>query len=121
MGGAGNSEDIINPDAMTDFYESIPSVWDETRFIEGKMGDYLVVARRKGTHWYVAVLNAGESRTITLPELFNSRENYQGDIYYQPNSQGKETISTRHLPSGQARQLQWTVAGNTGCLIHLYQ
>lgn len=121
MGGAGNSEDIIHPDAMTDFYESIPTVWDETRFVEGKMGDYLVVARRKGTHWYVAVLNAGGSRTITLPELFNSRENYQGDIYYQPNSQEKETISTRHLPSGQARQLQWTVAGNTGCLIHLYQ
>lgn len=44
VGGAGSSESFAKTDDITDFYCSIPTVWDETRFLEGEMGDYAVVA-----------------------------------------------------------------------------
>ena len=41
-----------------DYMKNVPTVWDETRFIDGYPGKYVVLARRHGEHWYVAAVNA---------------------------------------------------------------
>ena len=46
------------PPVTLDFLKHIPTVWDETRFIDGYPGQYVVLARRHGTQWYIAALNA---------------------------------------------------------------
>ena len=55
-------------DAVTlDFLKGIPTTWDETRFIDGYPGRYVVLARRHGSQWYIAGLNAlKEPLTLTL-------------------------------------------------------
>lgn len=73
-GGAGSAESVIKTDAATRFYNSIPTVWDETRFLEGEMGKYAVVARRSGSDWYVSMLNAGDKKQISLPIDFLKTE-----------------------------------------------
>ena len=40
----------------TDFIAAIPTVWDESIVLDGKMGEYIVTARRKGDVWYIAEL-----------------------------------------------------------------
>lgn len=37
----------------TDFIASVPTVWDETRVLDAKMGEYIVTARRKGNDWFI--------------------------------------------------------------------
>ena len=50
-----------------DFLKLIPTTWDETRFIDGYPGRYVVLARRHGDKWYVAGLNAQkEPLTLTV-------------------------------------------------------
>ena len=52
---------------LLDFLRVIPTTWDETRFIDGYPGRYVVLARRHGSQWYVAGLNAQkEAITLTL-------------------------------------------------------
>ena len=46
------------PQFELDFLRELPTTWDETRFIDGYPGKYVVLARRHGDHWYVAGLNA---------------------------------------------------------------
>jgi hypothetical protein len=41
-----------------DFMKEVPTTWDEVRFLEGYPGKYVVLARRKGTKWYIAGINA---------------------------------------------------------------
>ena len=43
-----------------DFLKQIPTTWDETRFIDGYPGKYVLLARRHGSQWYVAGLNANK-------------------------------------------------------------
>lgn len=45
------------PDTVKDILKQIPSVWDETVFVEGFPGKLTVMARRSGTVWYVAGIN----------------------------------------------------------------
>ena len=50
-----------------DFIKTVPTTWDETIYIDGYPGKYVVIARRKGTKWYIAGANASkEALTITV-------------------------------------------------------
>jgi hypothetical protein len=50
-----------------DLLRGIPAAWDETRLLAGHPDTHIVIARRKGTTWYVAGLNGEEqTRTVTF-------------------------------------------------------
>ena len=46
------------PQFELDFMKQVPTTWDETRFIDGYPGKFVVMARRHGEQWYIAALNA---------------------------------------------------------------
>ncbi|HBS87858.1 MAG: alpha-glucosidase [Bacteroidetes bacterium GWF2_38_335] len=50
-----------------DFITQIPTTWDETRVLEAKVGDYIVVARRKGENWYIGAMTDWADRKIEIP------------------------------------------------------
>ena len=55
------------PDFEIDFLKELPTVWDETQFIDGYPGKFVILARRHGDKWYVAGLNAtGEEMKLKL-------------------------------------------------------
>ena len=49
------------PEFEIEFMRNIPTTWDETLFIDGYPGKYVVIARRHGMKWYVAGVNATTS------------------------------------------------------------
>ncbi len=60
------------PGEVLDFLKRVPAEWDETRFIDGYPGHYVVLARRHGDDWYVVGLNAGDKELklkLSLPML----------------------------------------------------
>ena len=64
------------PEFILDFMKKVPTVWDETRFIDGYPGKYCVIARRYGNQWYIAATNATEQSiklNLSLPWLMNQQ------------------------------------------------
>ena len=53
--------------ATLDFISQIPTTFDEVVALDGKLGDYVVLAKRKGTVWYVAAMTDWQARDITIP------------------------------------------------------
>lgn len=47
--------------------QQLPSTWDESRVIAAAIGEYVVVARRRGTTWYIAGITNEYSREISVP------------------------------------------------------
>lgn len=70
------------PEYVLDFIRKVPTVWDETVFIDGYPGKHVVMARRKGEKWYVVAVN-GEKKakelTVVLPMLANREVNLMFD------------------------------------------
>lgn len=54
----------------TDFIASVPTVWDETRILKGKMGKYIVTARRSGDTWYVGGINDWDATDLDVDLSF---------------------------------------------------
>jgi alpha-glucosidase len=50
----------------TDFITSIPVTWDETRALTAEAGEVVVVAKRKGTQWFIGGITNGQERDISL-------------------------------------------------------
>ena len=49
--------------------KAVPTTWDEVRFIDGYPGRYVIMARRCGSQWYVAGINADEQPVKTKIDL----------------------------------------------------
>ena len=56
----------LKEDECTQFIASVPTTWDETVVLDGRVGEYLVIARRKGFRWYVGAITNWEERDIVL-------------------------------------------------------
>jgi hypothetical protein len=74
-----------------DFLRQLPATWDETTFIDGYPGKYVVMARRHGQDWYIAGLNAQSEAlklTLSLPMMAGKIVNY-----YTDDKQGQPTLT----------------------------
>ena len=119
-GGAGSTESVIKTDAITDFYCSIPVVWDDTRFYEGDMDSYAVVARRSASDWYVSILNAGDKRQVVLPlDMLKDQSRYKATLYYQAPGKKKAIVSVKEIKLKGQENLTLDVEGNSGCVLYL--
>ena len=56
----------LNEDECTRFIAQVPTTWDETVVLDGKVGEYLVIARRKDFRWYVGAITNWEERDLYL-------------------------------------------------------
>ena len=45
------------PDAVKDFIAGLPTTWDDTKYLGGEPGDFVILGRRKGSTWYVGGIN----------------------------------------------------------------
>jgi alpha-glucosidase len=57
------------PEAM-EFLGPVPSVWDETRVLDAKIAEYVVVARRSGQDWYIGAMTNWTPRDLELDLSF---------------------------------------------------
>ncbi len=66
----------------TRFLASLPTVFDETRVLQGWLGHYIVTARRKGNTWYVGGQTNWTARDVVLPlDFLPAGKEYQATIY----------------------------------------
>ena len=97
-----------------DFLREVPTVWDQTVVPGAEVGQWVTIARRKGTDWYLGTINNSTTRTVTISLNFLSAGNYRAEIYKDapdavnnPNSLVKEIKQinssdklTLNLPAG---------------------
>ena len=82
-----------------DFWKNIPTVWQDTKFLLGEIGEYAVVARRSGTTWYVGVITNTNALCFQLECSYLSSDkkykatNYTDDVEVP----GKIKITTRKI------------------------
>jgi len=100
----------------TRFVAEIPTVWDETRVLQGEVGEYIVTARRKGNVWYIGGITNWTPRDIEIDlrtlvdgthllppvELYLDGVNAhrKGDDYRHETFKPQRSVMTLHLAPG---------------------
>ena len=95
----------------TDFIAQIPTTFDETVALDGKLGEYTVIARRKGSVWYVAAMTDWTARDLTISLDFIGEGQHTADIFADGVNAHKEATDYKHT--------QQTVTNKDRLTVHL--
>jgi len=97
-----------------DFIAGIPNTWDEIKVLEAEIGEYLVLARRKGYAWFIAALNNTKEREFEIDLSFMSpgdkkaviiQDGLNADRFAEDYSRlEKQVDNTSHLVIKLARE-----------------
>jgi len=100
------------PAAMS-FLKKCPAAWDETRFVDGYPGEFVVLARRKGDTWFVGGMQNGPERTVSVPLGFlDRRAAYQLELHHDGTD--KHEIKTETQPVKTNDKLKVRLLENGG-------
>lgn len=104
------------PKISMDFLREVPTVWDETRFIDGYPGKYVVLARRHGQTWYIAATNATKEPMKLALDLSSIAK--KGDIatLYSDNAKTREPEKSE-LKIRKANKVTLTIQPDGGAVI----
>ena len=64
----------------TKYISKFPTVWDKTIALEGKAGEYVVMARKNGNNWYIGGMTNWEGRSFSIPLTFLDGKKYTIEI-----------------------------------------
>lgn len=108
----GNLTDA--PAWAVDFMKEVPVLWDETRYIDGYPGKYVVLARRHGDTWYIAGVNAQKEPVTVALELPMFAPSQKVTVYSDDSElQG----SVKEMKIDKKQRLKITMPCNGGVLI----
>ena len=105
----------------TEFLRVVPTSWDETRVLEGLIGESIVVARRRGRDWFVGALTNEQPRTIRVPLRFLGRGAYTLNAFADGSDAANDpkqlSVSTSIVRAGGTLTLRLAPSG--GYAAHL--
>ena len=64
-----------------EFLEKVPATWDKTEVLDGRVGDYITIARKNGDEWYIGSMTDENARRLTIPLKFLDQGRYTAYIY----------------------------------------
>ncbi|MEB2122815.1 glycoside hydrolase family 97 protein [Xanthomonas campestris pv. campestris] len=100
------------------FLRDVPASWDETRAIEGTIGEHIVLARRSGKDWYVGAMTNEQARTLQVPLTFLDKGTWTATIYADGAAPTEVNIETRKLTRNDTLQLQLAASGGAAIRLH---
>jgi alpha-glucosidase len=109
------------PEAM-EFLSPVPSVWDETRVLDAKLGQYVLVARRSGRDWYVGAMTNWTGRDLEvdlsfLPSGTFSMDAYQDGVNADRNASDYKKAKTQ-VSNSQKLKITLAPGGGWAARIH---
>ena len=99
-----------------DFWKYCPTVWDESKALQGEIGEYIVQARRSGNDWFVGAMTGLQARDITLntADFLQKGKKYQVEIYNDNpalNTRTKVSTVVQTIKAGKILKLHLQPSG----------
>ena len=120
-GGAGGQQGVIGNEPELEFYDRVPTVWDDTKVLQGRIGQYAVMARRSGTEWFIGCMNSGEDRTFDVALNFlKSGQKYMAHVYSDDEAvQTSTRVRIDRFEVDASTNLKMNVGQQGGQAVHI--
>lgn len=116
----GDTKHIGNEPEL-EFFDNVPTTWDETKVLHAKVGEIGVLARRKGLEWFVGGINGTAPQQLEIDFSFLK----EGDTYKAKLYTDDETVETRtkvkieELQLSSTETLDLEIKPNNGFTMHI--
>jgi alpha-glucosidase len=120
-GGAGDSDGFIKNNPELEFYKLLPTVWDESKILEGRIGEFATIARRSGSNWFLGSLTANQARKYSVDLSFlETGANYTATVYsYDPDSESSTKVKIEKIPVNSEKTIDFEIGANSGLAMQI--
>lgn len=108
----------------TEFITQVPVTWDETRVLDAKVGEYVIVAKRKGDKWFIGGMTNGKEneRTFTVSlDFLNDSKNYRMTSFVDGINADRQAMDyrkeTSNVKKGQSLTIKMVRNGGFAAVI----
>ena len=118
---SGGAQTVIREVPELQFFDQLPTVWDDTKVLEGYPGEYMAIARKKGKDWFIGCITGNKRREFNINLSFLPKGvKYNAVIYYDDASLQAETkVGARKIIVNSASTIKRDVLQANGLAIHL--
>jgi hypothetical protein len=100
------------PTGPREFLQQVPSTWDDTRFVEGLPGEWVVLARRRDTTWYLGgIAGDNQARELSLSLAFLGAGSYDATVISDGNSDTSFSESSASLSAADSLSVSLRARG----------
>jgi alpha-glucosidase len=103
---------VTGDEPELEFWDAVPTVWDETRTLDGSIGEYAAVARRSGAEWYIGAMTAEVAKTFDVKlDMLPKGRRYLAKIYRHDPQVPTRThvrIESREVTAGDVLKITLT-------------
>jgi alpha-glucosidase len=95
-----------------EFFDRVPTVWDETRVLDGRIGEFATIARRSGADWFVGTITSDAAREVAVPLAFLSvGKTYTAHLYENGTAKNAVNIRTESVTTATTLRAHLPAAG----------
>ncbi|MDR0370229.1 MAG: glycoside hydrolase family 97 protein [Prevotellaceae bacterium] len=110
-----DTPDHYNGEPEIELFDNVPTVWDDTRVIDGAIGEYIIMARRSGDDWFVGAITNNDAREISIPlDFLDKGKKYIATIYTDDDTistQTKVAVTGKVVSTEDALKFQLKASG----------
>ncbi|HEV9037312.1 MAG TPA: glycoside hydrolase family 97 protein [Puia sp.] len=106
----------------TDFITKVPTTFDETTALDGKVGEYVAIARRRGDTWFLGAITDWTPRQLTIDFSFLPAGHYEAEVFQDGVNADRDATDYRRqvisVKSGDKLSVQ--LYGGGGWVARIY-
>jgi alpha-glucosidase len=112
--------EIYDHNPGMEFLEKVPTVWDETKVVNGEPSQYVTIARRHGADWFLGAMTNGDPRDLEIPLSFLGAGEFEAQIFADGADADKVAtslaISKKHLKAGDKLTIHLAPGGGAAVI-----
>jgi alpha-glucosidase len=104
-----------------EFFDNVPTVWDETRVLHAKIAEYGVIARRKGNEWFIGGINADQKTVLNINFSFlDPGVKYKASVYSDdPSINTRTHVRIDRILVDNKTEYPASMESNNGIAMHI--
>lgn len=104
-----------------EFFDNVKTVWDDTKVLDGEIGEYVTIARRSGEEWFVGTMTNNDARKVNTPlDFLDQGKKYVANIYTDDDKvQTRTKVGVKRVIVDSSSVFSFQLKPSGGCAIHL--
>jgi len=104
------------------WFNQLPTVWDETKVLEGDMEDFATIVRRSGDDWFLGSLNGTTPRKVNWNcNFLDKGKKYKAVIYTDDSTMNTTTkVKMRTMTIDYHSKISLNVSARNGVAVHIF-
>jgi alpha-glucosidase len=104
------------------WFKALPTVWDDTKVLEGDMESFATIARKKGDSWFIGSLNGVRPRKVKwLCDFLDKGKKYKAVIYTDDSTMNTSTnVKITTININYRSNLTFNIAERNGIAVHIF-